>query len=39
MLYRDPVTGEADWVNTYSVLQAEARRMPNFFMVRPAKEK
>ncbi len=39
MLYRDPVTGQADWVNTYSVLQAEARRMPNFFMVRPAKEK
>ena len=38
MLYRDPLTGEADWVNTYSVLQAEARRMPNFFMVRPAKE-
>lgn len=38
MLYRDPVSGKADWVNTYSVLQAEARRMPNFFMVRPAKE-
>jgi len=38
MLYRDPADGQVDMVNTYSVLQAQPRRMPNFFMVKPSKE-
>ena len=41
MLYRDTYgrygnAGEVRMMNTYSVIQAEPRRMPNFWMVRPA---
>ncbi len=38
MLYRDPETGIAEVVNSYSLLQKEPRRMPTFFMVAPLKE-
>ena len=38
MMYRDPETGVASIINSYSLLQKEARRMPSFFMVAPAKE-
>lgn len=43
MLYRDQYgkfgeAGKVQMINTYSVHQAEPRRMPNFFMVAPAKE-
>ena len=43
MMYKDTVgkMGEQDQVhmiNSYSVLQKEPRRMPNFFMVRPNSE-
>jgi hypothetical protein len=30
--------GKVQMINNYSVLQAEPRRMPNFFMVAPSKE-
>lgn len=41
MLYRDTYglygeAGQVQMINNYSVLQAEPRRMPNFWMVRPA---
>lgn len=36
MLYRNPDTGIVEMVNSYSVLQSQPRRMPNFWMVRPA---
>ena len=41
MLYRDTYgrygeAGEVRMMNTYSVIQAEPRKMPNFWMVRPA---
>ena len=41
MMYRDNYgrygeTGEVVMVNNYSLLQSEPRRMPNFWMVRPA---
>lgn len=35
MLYRDYNTGEVNMINSYSVLQSEPRRMPNFWMVKP----
>lgn len=35
MLYRDYTTGEVSMINSYSVLQSEPRRMPNFWMVKP----
>lgn len=35
MLYRDYTTGEVSMINSYSVLQSEPRRMPNFWMVSP----
>lgn len=35
MLYRNYQTGEVEMVNSYSVLQSEPRRMPNFWMVKP----
>ena len=35
MLYRDYNTGEVSMINSYSVLQSEPRRMPNFWMVKP----
>lgn len=35
MLYRDYTTGEVQMINSYSVLQSEPRRMPNFWMVKP----
>jgi len=35
MMYRDPETGKADIVNNYALLQADPRRMPTFFMVKP----
>ncbi|MDY4490333.1 MAG: phosphodiester glycosidase family protein [Candidatus Faecousia sp.] len=43
MLYRDTYgrygeAGEVRMMNTYSVIQAEPRKMPNFWMVRPASE-
>ena len=43
MLYRDNQglfgeAGKVQMINNYSVLQAEPRRMPNFFMVAPIKE-
>ena len=43
MLYRDNQglfgeAGKVQMINNYSVLQAEPRRMPNFFMVAPPKE-
>ena len=43
MLYRDTYglygeAGQVQMMNTYSVLQSEPRRMPNFWMVRPASE-
>lgn len=43
MLYRDSQgrygeAGKVQMINNYSVLQAEPRKMPNFFMVAPAKE-
>ena len=43
MLYRDNQglygeAGKVQMINNYSVLQAEPRRMPNFFMVAPSKE-
>ena len=43
MLYRDTEgrygdAGEVRMMNSYSVLQAEPRKMPNFWMVRPASE-
>lgn len=37
MLYRDYTTGEVSMINSYSVLQSEPRRMPNFWMVSPKK--
>lgn len=37
MLYRDE-TGTVNMINSYSLLQEEPRRMPNFWMVRPASE-
>ena len=30
--------GQVRMMNTYSVIQAEPRKMPNFWMVRPASE-
>ena len=36
MLYRDPTTQEVSMINNYSLLQSQPRRMPNFWMVRPA---
>ena len=41
MLYRDTYgrygeAGQVRMMNTYSVIQAEPRKMPNFWMVRPA---
>ncbi len=41
MLYRDTYglygeAGQVQMINSYSLLQAEPRRMPNFWMVRPA---
>ena len=43
MLYRDTYgrygdAGQVRMMNTYSVIQAEPRKMPNFWMVRPASE-
>ena len=43
MLYRDTYgrygeAGQVRMMNTYSVIQAEPRKMPNFWMVRPGKE-
>jgi len=43
MLYRDQnglygEAGQVQMINNYSLLQAEPRRMPNFFMVAPPKE-
>ena len=43
MLYRDTYgrygeAGAVRMMNTYSVIQAEPRKMPNFWMVRPASE-
>lgn len=43
MMYRDVYglygeAGEVQMMNSYSLLQTEPRRMPNFWMVRPAKE-
>jgi len=38
MLHRDPDTGVVSMVNSYSLLQAEPRRMPTFFLVRPESE-
>ena len=43
MLYRDNYglygeAGQVQMINNYSLLQAEPRRMPNFWMVRPAQE-
>ncbi len=38
MLYRDPETQKVSMINSYSLLQEEPRRMPTFFMVRPASE-
>ena len=35
MLYRDYQTGQVQMINSYSVLQSEPRRMPNFWMVKP----
>ena len=37
MLYRDYTTGQVSMINSYSVLQSEPRRMPNFWMVSPKK--
>lgn len=43
MLYRDTygrygTAGQVQMINNYSLLQAKPRRMPTFFMVRPADE-
>ena len=43
MMYRDTygkygTAGQVQMINSYSLLQAEPRRMPDFWMVRPAKE-
>ena len=38
MLHRDPDTGVVSMVNSYSLLQAEPRRMPTFFLVKPLSE-
>ena len=43
MMYHDTrglygTAGEYVMINSYSLLQSEPRRMPNFWMVRPAKE-
>lgn len=43
MMYRDTygrygTAGQIQMINSYSLLQAEPRRMPNFWMVCPAKE-
>ncbi len=43
MLYRDTYgrygeAGQIQMINNYSLLQQEPRKMPTFFMVRPAKE-
>ncbi len=43
MLYRDEYgrygdAGEVQMINNYSLLQEKPRKMPNFFMVAPAKE-
>ncbi len=43
MLYRDTYglygdAGMVQMINSYSLLQSEPRRMPNFWMVRPAQE-
>ena len=43
MLYRDDLglygeAGQVQMINSYSLLQAEPRRMPTFWMVRPASE-
>lgn len=43
MMYRDTygrygTAGQVQMINSYSLLQAEPRRMPNFWMVSPAKE-
>lgn len=35
MLYRDYTTGQVQTINSYSVLQSEPRRMPNYWMVKP----
>ncbi len=34
MLYRDSATGEVNMINSYSVLQSQSRRMPNYWMVK-----
>lgn len=44
MMYRDTygrygTAGQVQMINSYSLLQAEPRRMPNFWMVRPAMER
>ena len=41
MMYRDTYgrygeAGQVQMINTYSLLQSEPRRMPTFWMVRPA---
>nr|MBQ8245046.1 phosphodiester glycosidase family protein [Oscillospiraceae bacterium] len=43
MMYRDTygrygTAGQVQMINSYSLLQAEPRRMPNFWMVSPTKE-
>ena len=38
MLYRDHNTGKVSMINSYSLLQENARRMPTFIMVRPESE-
>lgn len=43
MMYRDTygkygTAGQVQMINSYSLLQAEPRRMPDFWMVRPAGE-
>ena len=43
MMYRDTYglygeAGQVQMMNSYSLLQTEPRKMPNFWMVRPAKE-
>ena len=35
-VYREP--GEVYMVNSYSLLQSEPRRMPDYWLVRPAEE-
>jgi exopolysaccharide biosynthesis protein len=43
MLYRDVdgrygESGKVQMINNYSLLQSQPRKMPNFWMVRPASE-